>query len=75
MKVTDTIEIEGEEHGVYHIPGVHNMQQTLCGFVDASGYRIHNSEHNPCNCRKCIEALTKIKSMRFPKDYFKKDAP
>jgi hypothetical protein len=69
-RVNTTVEVTGEERGVYHIPGVHNMQQTLCGYVDCSGVEDHDAEDHPCNCRGCIDALRDIKAMRFPKHYF-----
>lgn len=69
MAITiSTIEVE-DEPGVYHIPGVHNMQNTLCGFVDTM-CETRDAEEFPCNCQSCIEALAKIKALRFPKYYF-----
>lgn len=66
------MEILGEEPGVYHIPGVHNTQQTLCGYVDAAGAVEHFAEEHPCNCGACKDAYKKIKALRFPKGYFTK---
>lgn len=68
--VTITTEIVSEQPGVYHIPGVHNMQQTLCGYVDCAGAEDHNAAAHPCNCGSCIDALNAIKALRFPKHYF-----
>ena len=70
MKVSDTIEIVSEAPGVYHIPGVHNTQQTICGYVDCAGVETHDATDHPCNCEPCIEAVEKIKSLRFKKGYF-----
>lgn len=70
MSVTShTVEVD-DEPGVYHIPGVHNMQMTLCGFVDCSNQKDHDADTHPCNCIKCIDALRKIKALRFCKNYF-----
>jgi hypothetical protein len=69
-RVDTTIEITSQERGVYHIPGVHNTQQTLCGYVDCYGDKRHDAAEHPCNCQHCIDALNKIKAMRFPKHYF-----
>lgn len=69
-RVNNTVEVTSEERGVYHIPGVHNMQQTLCGYVDCFGVERHDAKDHPCNCRGCIDALNDIKAMRFPKHYF-----
>lgn len=69
-KTTTTIEVTGEDPGVYHIPGQHNMQQTLCGFVDCSFTESHDAEDHPCNCKDCISALKKIQALRFPAGYF-----
>lgn len=59
----------GQTCGEYHIPGVHNMQATLCGFVDVST-RKHDSDTHPVNCLECISALKKIRALKFPKNYF-----
>ena len=64
----ETVEPE-DTPGVYHIPGVHNMQITLCGFVDVD-HDFHDYEDHPCNCAVCEQALKKIKALRFPKGYF-----
>jgi len=69
-QTTYTVEIQSEEPGVYHIPGQGNMQQTLCGWVDAFGQVDHSALDHPCNCRNCIDMLNKIKALRFPKHYF-----
>lgn len=69
-RVTTTTEITSEQPGVYHIPGVHNMQQTLCGYVDCAGAEDHDAADHPCNCVSCIDALAAIKALRFPKGYF-----
>ena len=63
-----TVEVE-EDIGVYHIRGVHNMQNTLCGFVDVSN-NLKDAQEYPCNCHSCISALRDIKALRFPKGYF-----
>lgn len=52
-----------------HIPGVHNMQTTLCGYVDVI-YREVSAVEYPCDCKQCIDALKRIKALRFPKGYF-----
>ncbi len=65
---TETVETE-DTPGEYHIPGVHNMQITLCGFVDVD-YETHDYNEHPCNCFECEKALKKIKALRFPKGYF-----
>lgn len=70
MKVTQTIRITQEGDDAWHIPGVHNTQQTLCGYVDCM-YEASDFESNPVNCYACIDALKKIKALRFPKGYFK----
>ena len=47
------------------------MQNTLCGFVDVGGpVEMRDAEEYSCNCRKCVDALAKIKELRFPKYYF-----
>lgn len=69
-KVTIEVKEPGQE-GVYHIPGVHNMQNTLCGWVDVTDTEFDFKDH-PCNCLECITALKKIKGLRFPKGYFSK---
>lgn len=58
-----------EQPGVYCIPGVHNSQVTLCGFVDVP-YTTHEAADHPCNCVNCIDALRKIQRMRFTQGYF-----
>lgn len=67
-----TIEIlnEGQE-GIYHIPVLYNMQQTMCGFVDVA-HVIHKYDDHPCNCKSCIMILKSVQKMRFPKNYFKR---
>jgi len=60
-----------EEPGKYCIPGVHNSQITLCGFVDV-GYTAHEAEDHPCNCEDCIAALKAIRRLRFSRGYFAK---
>ncbi|MDR9836860.1 MULTISPECIES: hypothetical protein [Herbaspirillum] len=70
-QMLSTVEVQ-DEPGVYHIPGVHNLQNTLCGFVDVSWSADRDAEEFPCNCEKCIDALAKIKALRFPKYYFAK---
>ena len=69
--ITDTIEVVGEngQEGTYHIPGVHNMQNTLCGFVDVMTDE-HDCEEHPCNCVACMDALNKIRKLRFPNNYW-----
>lgn len=71
MKETTTIEV-GEDKGVHHIPGVHNMQITLCGFVDVGTYTEHDYINYPCNCCGCQTALRKIQALKFPEFYFVK---
>lgn len=68
MERTTLYNLETDD-GNYHILGVHNGQATLCGFVDIE-HTCHDYADHPCNCADCIEALKKIKSMRFPKGYF-----
>ena len=58
-----------ERPGVYCIPGVHNSQITLCGFVDVQ-YTEHEASDHPCNCEDCIDALQRIKRLRFCRGYF-----
>jgi hypothetical protein len=72
MKEIYTQEIANDQPGVYHIPGVHNGQQTLCGWVDASGSTEHRASDHPCNCSPCIDAYRKIKALTFPSGYFAK---
>lgn len=69
MIVTQTVHVPDDAPGVYHIPGVHNTQVTLCGFVDVMNDSVDAEEH-PCNCPACIAAFKKIKSMKFPRYYF-----
>jgi hypothetical protein len=70
--ITETIEVhEPNQNNIYHIPGVHNMQNTLCGFVDVVTDE-HDYEDHPCNCEPCIDALKKTRKLRFPKDYWEK---
>jgi hypothetical protein len=69
-RVGKTTEITSEQPGVYHIPGVHNMQQTLCGYIDCGGQVDHDAADHPCNCKSCFDALNAIKALRFSKDYF-----
>jgi hypothetical protein len=69
MKVTKTYQVQGEGDDAWHIPGVHNSQLTLCGFVDVSYEEADFTDH-PCDCSGCIKALKKIQALRFPKGYF-----
>lgn len=69
-QTTLTVEVTSEQPGMYHIPGQHNMQQTLCGYVDCFGAEDRDAERFPCNCIACIDALKKIKALRFPSHYF-----
>lgn len=73
MAVTlDTVEVSGAP-GEYHIPGVHNMQATLCGHVDPEWSKVHEACDFPCNCTACINALKAIKALRFSKNYFEEN--
>jgi pyrrolidone-carboxylate peptidase len=58
-----------ERPGRYCIPGVHNSQLTLCGFVDVP-YTAHEATDHPCNCVDCMDALTAIRRLRFARNYF-----
>ena len=69
VKTTETVETPTETPGVFHIPGVHNMQNTLCGFVDVIN-QSHDYRDHPVNCRACIDALKAIQALRFPGGYF-----
>lgn len=71
MKYDYTVLIPNEDPDVYHIPGVHNTQMTLCGWVDASSQECCNYVDHPVNCKSCVDAYKQIKAMKFPKDYFK----
>jgi len=71
--VTQTVTVD-DTPGVYHIPGVHNMQVTLCGFVDTTNNSVDAAKH-PCNCVACISAFKKIKALRFPRYYFTDERP
>jgi hypothetical protein len=73
-KTNTTVEVASELPGIYHIPGQHNMQQTLCGYVDCAGAEDRDAEEYPCNCGACIGALKSIKALRFPSHYFAKTA-
>jgi hypothetical protein len=70
MRYTYTVHVPVEQPGVYHIPGVHNCQLTLCGFVDIARAEEAPAREHPCNCGTCIDALKRIQEMRFPKGYF-----
>ena len=69
-KIDTTVEITDDDPGRYHIPGVHNGQQTLCGWVDTSGAVDHNCIDHQCNCGSCIKAWMDIKAMKFSQYYF-----
>ena len=68
--IQSTILITNCDDARFHIPGAHNMQQTLCGYVDA-GYQQRFYKDSPVNCTACIDALKKIRAMKFPQKYFK----
>jgi len=67
-----TVEVTSELPGTYHVPGQHNMQQTLFGYVDCAGAEDRDAEEYPCNCTACVDALNTIKALRFPAHYFAK---
>lgn len=69
QEFTRFIDSDYQSEEIYHIPGIHNMQQTLCGWVDVPYEQHHYSEH-PVNCRQCIDAYKEIKALKFPKCYF-----
>lgn len=64
-----TIKINVPGVDEYHIPGVHNMQVTLCGWIDVNSKEFDYKKF-PCNCFACKDALEKIRELRFPKGYF-----
>jgi hypothetical protein len=68
MKITETIQCS-EQTGIFHIPGVHNSQTTLCGFVDVPHDALDATRFK-MNCKSCRQALLRIQALSFPRGYF-----